>query len=416
MRAEDRIRNLITAGETPNVEFKSSFRFDLEQQKVNKDLTKAVAKTIAGFMNSEGGTLLIGVSDDREIVGIERDIETLTKKTLDGFELSLRTAIANLLGGDKSSAVAMLFYSIDGKYVAQVECKRHAEPVILVDGDKYEFYVRDGNLTRPLNSLEQYNYTKRHFSSELQPDRTSIIRDVVGEVLTQQREQQGLTEDKRHNWKNWVIDLFRRSVSRPSLDRPIETAELVRSNALEPESAAEVAAPKLQWPESTRLPPWLTVRTRNVLDSYLFALQRTSDWKRLNIISPWLSSLDESFSLTSTALAERMKKYGTTVYIVTRPPIEAWHSDAVDAFAATGRANIALVPELHTKLFTASTADRSFALIGSANFTQNSANNLEIGLLAHSYMDGKQVVSALDREAAEIYRTPGRKLIHRARF
>src|SRR5262249_42342741 len=101
MSAADRIRELIRRGETSRVEFKASLRFDFKEQKVNKELTKVVVKTIAGFMNSEGGTLLIGVADNGDVVGLERDIETLSKKLTDGFELALRTAIANLLGGDK---------------------------------------------------------------------------------------------------------------------------------------------------------------------------------------------------------------------------------------------------------------------------------------------------------------------------
>jgi hypothetical protein len=59
MSDDSQIRGLIQGGETPQVEFKSSFRFDFREQKVNKELTKVVAKTIAGFMNSEGGALIM---------------------------------------------------------------------------------------------------------------------------------------------------------------------------------------------------------------------------------------------------------------------------------------------------------------------------------------------------------------------
>ena len=82
----------------------------------------------------------------------------------------------------------------------------------------------------------------------------------------------------------------------------------------------------------------------------------------------------------------------------------------------TNRANIATVPELHAKLYSASTPEGAFALVGSANFTKTSGENREIGLLVSSFMEGKQVVKALDREASEVYRTPSRTLIHRAQF
>lgn len=54
---------LIEQGESNTLEFKSSYRFDLRQNAVNKALEAVVMKTLAGFMNSEGGTLLLGVTE-----------------------------------------------------------------------------------------------------------------------------------------------------------------------------------------------------------------------------------------------------------------------------------------------------------------------------------------------------------------
>ena len=36
-------------------------------------MTHAALKTIAAFLNTEGGDLLIGVDDDRRVLGIEHD-------------------------------------------------------------------------------------------------------------------------------------------------------------------------------------------------------------------------------------------------------------------------------------------------------------------------------------------------------
>ena len=165
MSEDKRFRELIQAGETSRVEFKASLRFDLKERKVNTNLTHVVAKTIAGFMNSEGGTLLIGVADDGQIVGIEHDLETLTKKSPDGFELALRTAIGTYLGRHVSAEVCVRFAMIDGKQVAEVVCQKNPEPVFLKDGDKYTFYVRDGCSTRPLNAFEQHIYINKHFQA-----------------------------------------------------------------------------------------------------------------------------------------------------------------------------------------------------------------------------------------------------------
>lgn len=56
----------------------------------------------------------------------------------------------------------------------------------------------------------------------------------------------------------------------------------------------------------------------------------------------------------------------------------------------------------------------SFAMLGSANFTQQALGSREIGLLVNSYSDGKRLVSELHYEAAQIYRIPDRKLLCQA--
>ncbi|MCK4661654.1 MAG: ATP-binding protein, partial [Bacteroidales bacterium] len=71
------VRKLISHGESSTLEFKSTFRWDMKQSKVNKQLVFVILKTIAGFMNNSGGTLLIGVGDDGKIIGLEKDYQNL---------------------------------------------------------------------------------------------------------------------------------------------------------------------------------------------------------------------------------------------------------------------------------------------------------------------------------------------------
>ncbi|HZK40198.1 MAG TPA: ATP-binding protein [Atribacterota bacterium] len=70
------VSELIHQGENLNTEFKRSLRWDIKLNKVNKDLEKAVMRIICGFMNVEGGILLIGVGDDGIIEGLESDYKT----------------------------------------------------------------------------------------------------------------------------------------------------------------------------------------------------------------------------------------------------------------------------------------------------------------------------------------------------
>jgi hypothetical protein len=150
---------------------------------------------------------------------------------------------------------------------------------------------------------------------------------------------------------------------------------------------------------------------------FLSNLSRAHGWKRLNIVSPWISEVGGPLAtLNFDQLLRRLRDDRTTVYVVTRPPEEDWHARAVQRLAESGRASIALLPELHVKLYTAQTVQTSFAMLGSANFTTQSLINREIGVLVTAAGDGRPFFRDLDYEAAEIYRHPDRQLICKARL
>jgi predicted HTH transcriptional regulator len=60
---EATIEELIEAGESADVEFKQTFRWDVNKGQPNKKMGEVIAKAVAAFANSDGGTLLIGVHD-----------------------------------------------------------------------------------------------------------------------------------------------------------------------------------------------------------------------------------------------------------------------------------------------------------------------------------------------------------------
>src|SRR6266571_9260234 len=68
---------LIAEGESDELEFKSTLRWDLKEGTVNKRLEEVIAKTVAAFANSQGGTLLIGVDDEGQVLGLEHDYLSL---------------------------------------------------------------------------------------------------------------------------------------------------------------------------------------------------------------------------------------------------------------------------------------------------------------------------------------------------
>jgi Schlafen, AlbA_2 len=157
---EGDLQTLIAQGESANLELKSSFRWDLKENKVNRALEGVVLKTLAGYMNGNGGTLLIGVADDGSIVGLENDYQTLKKQDRDGFEQALMTAVATQLGGDACHSVQMMFQSIEQKDVCRVIAGPAHRPVYLRSGETPKLYVRTGVSTRELNVQEAVNYTE----------------------------------------------------------------------------------------------------------------------------------------------------------------------------------------------------------------------------------------------------------------
>jgi hypothetical protein len=160
---EEDIRALIAGGENAKVEFKSSARWDMRENKKNPAMEQVLLKTMAAFLNSEGGTLLLGVSDDGTIVGLEHDYQTLQKKNADGYELFLRDFLLGHFGKDCSPSLRISIHQLDGSEVCRVVAQPSARPVWLKEGADEPIYIRTGNSTRRLTTREALEYCKRRW-------------------------------------------------------------------------------------------------------------------------------------------------------------------------------------------------------------------------------------------------------------
>jgi hypothetical protein len=152
------VPTLIRLGESEYVEFKSTARWDLFQGKVNKTLGDTVAKSIAAFANHHGGSLLIGVGDDGEIVGLDFDCRTLKKPDADGFEQFIMTLVRERLGGHVCRLVHLLFTDVEGREVCRVIVEPADGPVFFNDGMQTRLFVRTGNASRELDARETLKY------------------------------------------------------------------------------------------------------------------------------------------------------------------------------------------------------------------------------------------------------------------
>ncbi len=148
------LASVIAQGEGEHIEFKSTLRWDADEKHANRLLEAVVARTITGFMNHRGGSLIIGVADSGEILGLEGDYMTLKHKNRDGFERCLIDLVKTRLGGDKCSFVHCVFYEIDGKDICRVIVESSSEAVYCQDGKVPRYYLRTGNGTRELDVRE----------------------------------------------------------------------------------------------------------------------------------------------------------------------------------------------------------------------------------------------------------------------
>ena len=162
--SEQNVRSLIAAGENETLEFKSSLRWDRREARVNKVLEQVVVKTLAGFLNVSGGTLLIGIDDDKEIVGLAADYATLRKRDRDGFELHLHEILIRDLGeAATSSFLTVNFHEIDGQDICQVTADPSDHPIYVEHQKEARFHVRVGNGTRALPVNEAVMHIGRRF-------------------------------------------------------------------------------------------------------------------------------------------------------------------------------------------------------------------------------------------------------------
>ena len=163
-KKENEIREMILGGENEKLEIKSTLRFDLREGIVNKKLEYVVAKTISAFLNSEGGTLVIGVDDDGNILGLEKDIQTLSKQNLDGFELHLRQIIKKYLGENFEKYLKMTFPEIEDKKICVTKISKSGKPIFINFEGNESFFVRNGNASIPKSRQEQSEYEKLHWN------------------------------------------------------------------------------------------------------------------------------------------------------------------------------------------------------------------------------------------------------------
>lgn len=146
-------------GEGKNVEFKSTLRVNLHTEKRDPRMEHSCLKTLAAFMNSQGGTLVIGVADDGTLLGIEND----GFKNEDQMGLHLANLVNDRMGPKCWNYLHPRFEDQDGKRVLVVDAWKAKAPVFMKDEKVERFYIRGGPSTIELPGGQVQEYIKARF-------------------------------------------------------------------------------------------------------------------------------------------------------------------------------------------------------------------------------------------------------------
>lgn len=148
--------------ESNQLEFKSTFQWDVRQRCKNKELRMSVINTIAAFNNTDGGYLLIGVDDKGKIFGLEKDYSLLSKKNIDGFLQLLIQEIENRISTDFTARIKTDFYNIENKDICRIKVNIGDNDVWVKENkNKDVFYIRTQNSNRALSPKEAADYIRK---------------------------------------------------------------------------------------------------------------------------------------------------------------------------------------------------------------------------------------------------------------
>lgn len=154
-----RIKNSISSGESECLEFKQTFGLDIKSNKKEKYIEDSAIKTIAAFLNSTGGNLLCGVSDNGQITGLNNEI-SIHYKSSDAFLLHVKNVVKQRIGGEFYPFVNFKLFDFDGQFVLEFLCSSSSTPVFV---DEKDFYVRTNPATDKLEGRKQFEYIAHRF-------------------------------------------------------------------------------------------------------------------------------------------------------------------------------------------------------------------------------------------------------------
>ena len=156
----DMVRKIIRRGEDICTEFKQSFSLDIATQTKEKRITDSALKTIAAFFNTKGGDLLIGVDDDKNVTGIDYELDKFHKGKKDKFLNNFKDLFKQNIGPEFYPFLEQRIIDINDKKVLLVSCKPSDKEVFM---NGIDFFVRTTPATDKLEGQSQVDYIRTRF-------------------------------------------------------------------------------------------------------------------------------------------------------------------------------------------------------------------------------------------------------------
>ncbi len=166
--AEAKVQLALFSHEDDRMEFKSSLRFNLITNQVDKQMEFEIIRAISGLANHQGGTLYIGVDDRGGILGTEPDLCTFKGiNRLDQFRRHFDQLVTKSFGVANYQIVDPEWVAVDGKKLFVVKVRKGNVPIFVRMGDDGDFYLRRGARTLKLGAQQFFEYYKARWAAEL---------------------------------------------------------------------------------------------------------------------------------------------------------------------------------------------------------------------------------------------------------
>lgn len=206
---ESALTALIQSGEGPLVEFRPALRWNFDANRIDEDIEDSCLKTVAGFLNSEGGTLFVGVNDEGAPVGLNDD------RFEDEDELLLHwiNLIRSCLGPEFIPYIRSIIHTVGDHRLLIVECLPSARPVFLTRDGAESFHVRIGNATQALKTSESLAYIEQQFSA----GQENLSKHETRGTDDSSQAKVGNTSESKSPLSQWLDELKQRRVIRTAI-------------------------------------------------------------------------------------------------------------------------------------------------------------------------------------------------------